>query len=670
MKTKKIISAIFVFFLIGLKTVSPQVLQKHDPTELLGHRVIRNKIDSNLAQQLLAAQPDFKAEMSCLISERSKEDSGELFKSAKKGNIYRHETKDYIDYFSPNEPPFRFTFNTNKFEPFTGDIDNHLWFELIESPALIAKDESLNFSLIGKEIIDFEINGKTEKREWIKIKVTGKTEVGGDLDKAEVFLYIAPELKYLVVKTELNFPSFSRTCKSKNVSFDVQEDLFDQFLEYRRQIRKTIILPKAEDVSEVSIEQSAVKFFTAESLVKILPQLIPTNEPYRPGRVFQNGYIKLKNGTIINWRAERGFILFYTETAEVVFIFPESPETDSRIEKMFFRGSVYLRWFNMTLTRDGNHLSGSYFYERSGRANSIRLSGSIEAGGKFILTEFGSNDRKTGKFEGDLSEVVSDGRISIRGFWKNSPENVRQFSADGQIIGLNGEWEINVKTILLNDKLKKYRINAVYPQFTLKDRGRSRALNSRIKDLVEKRVVEFRGRMLKTAVEDLKIPRFKPGELETNFNIDFANDNLISIKFHFFASVIGMDQELHGFETLSYDLKNDRLLTLADLFKPNTKYLEKISVYCVKELQIRPASGGEKPASDKWIDVAKADTENFRHWNLTRKGLLITFTERQITSDSAGIQTVLIPFAELREIIDRDSLVIDLTADTGELKNE
>lgn len=202
------------------------------------------KTGDDAARRLLAAQPDFTANLSCLNYEDIfGHGFGESIKTAKKGDWYRHESETFIDYFVPGQPPVRYSLKTRRYEPFLGDAENHLWFMSVESPALLARDETLNFEIVEKETIDFEINGKTEKRELIKIKVTGETAVGGDYDKAVAFLYVAPHLQNLVVKTELVFPKGGRNCTLRNISFVVPGGLFTKFDRYRRR-QSDKILPK------------------------------------------------------------------------------------------------------------------------------------------------------------------------------------------------------------------------------------------------------------------------------------------------------------------------------------------------------------------------------------------------------------------------------------------
>jgi hypothetical protein len=194
--------------------------------------------DDETARRLIAAQPDFTADSSCVNYENiGGHGFGESVKSAKKGDWYRHESSAFTDYFVPGESAVRYTFKNKKYEPFAGDTENHLWFMSIESPALLALDMSLKFEIVGREMVDFEIAGQTKKREQIKVKVSGETSVGGDFDKAVGFLYVVPDLKNLVVKTELELAKGGRNCTLSNISFDVPDGLFTDFIKYRQDVR-------------------------------------------------------------------------------------------------------------------------------------------------------------------------------------------------------------------------------------------------------------------------------------------------------------------------------------------------------------------------------------------------------------------------------------------------
>ena len=284
---------------------------------------MNQKSDDTAARDLIADQPDFTADSSCVKYENTGgQGFGESLKSAKKGDWYRHESPKFIDYFVPREPPLRYSFKNKKYEPFTGDTENHLWFFTIESPALLALDKSLKFEIVGRKTVAFGFAGRTEKREQIKIKVSGQTTIGGDLDKTVAFLYVMPSLRNLVVKTELIFPKGGKNCTLRNISFNVPDGLFTDFFEYRT--KKLLTLPKAEDIARIEISKtSAIDWYKPDQLLKLLPEFEASEGTYVSKQPFQYGTFVLKNGERIKWIAGgKDSILLSEGSREQLFKIP------------------------------------------------------------------------------------------------------------------------------------------------------------------------------------------------------------------------------------------------------------------------------------------------------------------------------------------------------------
>ena len=73
----------------------------------------------------------------------------------------------------------------------------------------------------------------------------------------------------------------------------------------------------------------------------------------------------------------------------------------------------------------------------------------------------------------------------------------------------------------------------------------------------------------------------------------------------------------------------------------------KDAAYCKEQLNLRDIAYSE----------AGADPilENYRNWNITADGLLISFDPYQVAAYAAGPQTVLVPYGELQLVIDPHS---------------
>ena len=107
-------------------------------------------------------------------------------------------------------------------------------------------------------------------------------------------------------------------------------------------------------------------------------------------------------------------------------------------------------------------------------------------------------------------------------------------------------------------------------------------------------------------------------------------------------------------QVLNYDLKSGKKLALADLFKDKSKYLSVIASYCQKELKDR-AKKPEAMILMELIDSgAGPRADNYRAWNITKKGLWITFDPYQVAAYAAGPQYILVPYSALKDLIKPD----------------
>jgi len=187
----------------------------------------------------------------------------------------------------------------------------------------------------------------------------------------------------------------------------------------------------------------------------------------------------------------------------------------------------------------------------------------------------------------------------------------------------------------------KYTIDTQTPQLTGNDDPRVLAFNQRLNDLVVKEVDVWR-----QSFQQLPITPLSNGSsLEVKYTLVSQINDLWSFKFDFaFYSDSAAHPGLNSI-TLNYDLGQGRELALSDLFLPNSNYLETISNYCTAELS-------KQPYADSFsLDGAKPTVENYRNWNITPKGLMITFDTYQVAPGAAGPQTVIVPYDQLKSFI-------------------
>lgn len=195
-----------------------------------------------------------------------------------------------------------------------------------------------------------------------------------------------------------------------------------------------------------------------------------------------------------------------------------------------------------------------------------------------------------------------------------------------------------------NRKLR-YTITAKYPQ-TLGARANNLAqLNTALKNLITEQIDVFK--------KDFQPPEERMGTMGSSFDsgytVELATNELVSINFGISTYFEGAAHPNYNAVTFNYRLETGQTLSLADLFKPGVYYMEILSNLSIKAL--RKSLGPE--IDDDWIQKgAGAVPENYRNWNITRRGLKITFDPYQVASYAQGPQEVIIPYTSMKSIID------------------
>ena len=93
-------------------------------------------------------------------------------------------------------------------------------------------------------------------------------------------------------------------------------------------IRESLKLPKPEDVAKIEISKtSAINWYQAEELLKLLPDFVASEGTYLTKQPFQRGTFILKNGKKITWLAGgQDSILVYDGSREQLFRLPKNNE--------------------------------------------------------------------------------------------------------------------------------------------------------------------------------------------------------------------------------------------------------------------------------------------------------------------------------------------------------
>lgn len=187
-----------------------------------------------------------------------------------------------------------------------------------------------------------------------------------------------------------------------------------------------------------------------------------------------------------------------------------------------------------------------------------------------------------------------------------------------------------------------FRIKVQVPQLTGSNDPRLSAFNQRMNELITKEVDTWRQSFLQNTAPTVTDGSF----LEVTPTLISQVGDLWSFKidFHFYSD--GAAHPGTYSITLNYDLAQGRELALGELFLSNSNYLATIADYCKAELSKQPFF--DVPFSDG----ANPTPENYRNWNITPGGLMITFNEYQVAPYAAGPQIVQVPIDAIRKVVD------------------
>jgi hypothetical protein len=332
------------------------------------------------------------------------------------------------------------------------------------------------------------------------------------------------------------------------------------------------------------------------------------------------------------------------------------------VETKFFKGSIgSALGLQMKLVREGEKLSGSYFYQKAGKKIDVR--GSVDAGGNVTLEEFDSSGKQTGVFKGTWKQGA-DGSIEIAGNWtKPAGDKKTAFSLQQEPIEFSNGVEVVARQIKENNKKLKYEVDAEYPQLTGSVDPNFEKFNQNVRSLINRRVGEFKKEMVPPPasgptpdVANVPADESIGSDINIGYEVVLAKDDLISIEFTVSSYSAGAAHPNSYAEVVSFDLKNGKALKLAELFQPGSKYLQTISAYCIQALTKQAKGQGDYALMDAdWIKRgAGPDLKNYNGWTISKKGFEITFDPYQVAAYAAGPQHVMVPYSALKEIIKPD----------------
>lgn len=214
------------------------------------------------------------------------------------------------------------------------------------------------------------------------------------------------------------------------------------------------------------------------------------------------------------------------------------------------------------------------------------------------------------------------------------------------------ETEPTAKETTIAETTDEYKISVKYPEIrgTANSQSQSEA-NTLIKKITDAGIESFKDDVEKNAVEDFSLT----STLTMDYEVLYLTDITVSIKFNISYYIAGMTHTTNYSSGFNYNLKNNKSITLGDLFNPNADFLSSLSTACEKDLktQLSPNYYNEQTVKSG----LEPKEENFAEFVFDRTELTMIFNIYQVASYAAGTRLVKILYTKLSAINSNSELL-------------
>lgn len=305
-----------------------------------------------------------------------------------------------------------------------------------------------------------------------------------------------------------------------------------------------------------------------------------------------------------------------------------------------FHGSIgTTSTVRMELAREGDRLTGTYYYEKVGK--DIALAGTVRDDGTAELEET-VGGKPTVTFRGRLAErSAPPSLLAFEGTWSR-PDGGR-----------------NLPFLLVEDSPQlpaEFRPVAEVAKARFATGGSGEAVFPRIAGTRAPGVLKFNALVRQAATKAIA----DDGSVE--IRVAYAYDHLSADLASVALSTWVHDGGAHGnyvTSSLNVDLRTGRAFRVLDLFRPGSDGLARLSRACVARLKEKLGPD----ADAKWIEKGAAPDEvTYGDAGVTAEGVVVRFPPYAVAPYASGGQEVTVAWEELSAVLVPESPVSDLVA--------
>ena len=224
------------------------------------------------------------------------------------------------------------------------------------------------------------------------------------------------------------------------------------------------------------------------------------------------------------------------------------------------------------------------------------------------------------------------------------------------IIFSSASQTLNIKPYSMGeaDKNNKYSLSANYPKIDFGPdalmgvRGIAEDINGSIMKIIDGQFTPFK----QQALEDTMTCSGRESTLEINYSTIYKDNGYLCFMFETFSDPRCAAHPMTYRTSFNYSYTGKGLLAISDLFTPGSGWLEYISGYCIKELNIKAKKDGLENNESNILDGAGPKEDNFYTFTVNDHSLDIVFNLYRVGPYVWGFQTVSIPWKDLTKMLD------------------
>src|SRR5438552_11346518 len=217
-------------------------------------------------------------------------------------------------------------------------------------------------------------------------------------------------------------------------------------------------------------------------------------------------------------------------------------------------------------------------------------------------------------------------------------------------------YKIVHKKIEITNKKPKYESAISYPQIENPSGDSQKGFNELIKTRMKAEADSF-----KVWMKDWTTPKGLKGTgsyYDIGDTVMYSDSKMISLHFYGDSYFAGAAHPNNWSFSINYDLEKNKEINLSDLFTGD--YVKTISDYSITDItkQKKENYAPELTSPDEsTLEGAGPKEENFKVFNPTLNGFLVTFPTYQVGDYVEGPMEVLIPYSALKNVIKSNGLL-------------